>query len=263
MRQTGPLGQTGLENAPQALVEVTNLGIRRTGRWLLRDVNLQLRRGELVTVIGPNGGGKSTLAKAILGIMAMSEGRVTRAGGLRVGYVPQRLEINASIPLSVTRFLTLAQRFSEPEIMAVLHQVGIAHLAKSQVRDLSGGELQRAMLAQAILREPDLLVLDEPVQGVDAAGEIALYRLIAQIKDELNCAVLLVSHDLHIVMAQTDTVVCLNGHVCCSGPPGTVATSAEYAEMFGPDAGAVLALYQHTHDHQHGLGSGGADTHAG
>ncbi|MHA1524747.1 MAG: ATP-binding cassette domain-containing protein [Alphaproteobacteria bacterium] len=240
--------------AQKTLVEVTDLGILRAGRWLLRGVNLRLRRGELVTVVGPNGGGKSTLAKAILGITPASEGQVKCAPGLRVGYVPQRLEIEPSIPLNVARFLTLADRFTNREIAAVLARVGIAHLARAQIRDLSGGELQRAMLARAILRKPDFLVLDEPVQGVDASGEIALYRLIAQIRDELDCAILLISHDLHIVMAQTDTVVCLNHHVCCSGPPRSVAASAEFAQMFGPGADKVLALYQHIHDHEHTLG---------
>lgn len=240
-----------LRHQPDLLLEMTGAGVFRAGRWLVRDVDLTVRRGEIVTLIGPNGSGKSTTARTAVGAMKVDEGTVRRAPGLAVGYVPQKVSVDWTLPLSVARLMTLTRRAEADEVRAALEGVGIAHLAKAEVQTLSGGEFQRALLARALLRRPDLLVLDEPVQGVDFTGEIALYDLIGRIRDDTGCGVLLISHDLHVVMGRTDTVICLNGHICCRGTPETVAGSAEYRHLFGARAAASLAVYRHHHDHTH------------
>jgi len=237
--------------APAALIAASGLGVARGGRWLVRGVDLAIRPREIVTLIGPNGSGKSTTVKALLGILPVSAGRVTRREGLTIGYVPQRLAVDWTMPLTVRRLMTLTGRHPAPAVAAALDEVGIAQLAGAPVQQLSGGEFQRALLARALIRRPDLLVLDEPVQGVDFAGEIALYELIHGIRERLGCGILMISHDLHIVMGKTDTVVCLNGHVCCSGSPQAVTESPEYRALFGSQAAAALAIYRHHHDHVH------------
>lgn len=233
------------------LVTLSNAGIRRNGRWLVRGVDFSVRRGEIVTLIGPNGSGKSTSAKMAIGVLNPDEGRVERTPGFRVGYVPQKLAVDWTMPLTVKRLMTLTVRLTDKEIATTLEAVGIGHLAGAEVQHLSGGEFQRALLARAIARKPDLLVLDEPVQGVDFTGEIALYDLITSIRNTTGCGILLISHDLHVVMAETDTVICLNGHVCCRGTPAAVSRSPEYMRLFGATAGRTLAVYSHDHDHTH------------
>ncbi len=233
------------------LVALAGAGVRRGGRWLVRGVDLTLRAGEIVTLIGPNGSGKSTTAKMVTGVLGADAGKVVRRPALTVGYVPQKLAIDWTLPLTVARLMRLTGRAPQADVDAALAETGIPHLAAAPVQGLSGGEFQRALLARAILRRPDLLVLDEPVQGVDFSGEVAMYDLIRRVRDRTGCAVLLISHDLHIVMAGTDTVVCLNGHVCCSGSPETVAASPEYLDLFGPRAAGSLAVYRHDHDHTH------------
>jgi zinc transport system ATP-binding protein len=233
------------------LIELEGAGISRAGRWLVRGVDLSVRRGEIVTLIGPNGSGKSTTAKMAIGLMRPDEGRAVRRPALAVGYVPQKLSVDWTLPLTVERLMSLTARLAAAEIDAALASVGIAHLKKAEVQHLSGGEFQRALLARALARKPDLLVLDEPVQGVDFTGETQLYDLIGEIRDRTGCGVLLISHDLHVVMAQTDTVVCLNGHVCCRGTPEKVAASPEYLKLFGARAAGTLAVYRHHHDHTH------------
>lgn len=244
-------GRAAAVAGAEPLIEARGLGVRRGGRWLVRGVDLSIRAGEIVTLIGPNGSGKSTTVKALLGILQPNAGDVTRRPGLSIGYVPQRLTIDWTMPLTVRRLLTLTGRHGAEEIHAALAEVGIEHLAEAPVQQLSGGEFQRALLARALIRRPALLVLDEPVQGVDFAGEIALYELIHGIRQRLGCGILMISHDLHIVMGQTDTVVCLNGHVCCSGTPQAVTESPEYRALFGSQAAAALAIYRHHHDHVH------------
>ncbi len=232
------------------LVRLTGSGICRNGRWLVRGVDLAVQSGEIVTLIGPNGSGKSTTAKMALGVLKPTEGSVTQRQGLKSAYVPQKVAIDWTLPLRVDGLMRLTQNLSDADMHAALDSTGAAHLLKREVRHLSGGEFQRVMLARAVARKPDFLVLDEPVQGVDFAGEIALYDLIKQVRDQTGCGILMVSHDLHMVMAATDQVICLNGHVCCQGTPETVAGSNAYKQLFGDRAGA-LALYQHHHDHQH------------
>lgn len=235
----------------EILVHAEGIGVEGQDRWLVRGVDLTVRRGEIVTLIGPNGSGKSTTIKTLLGVLAPTEGTVTRAPGLKVGYLPQMLAIDWTLPLTVDRFLTLTAPVAKAARATALERVGIAHLARAELRFLSGGEFQRALLARAIVRAPDLLVLDEPAQGVDYSGEAMLYELIAQIRDETRCGVVLISHDLHVVMAATDTVICLNGHVCCSGTPASVAEDPVYRGLFGPRAAEALAVYRHDHDHVH------------
>ncbi len=237
--------------ARETLVSMQGAGVRRAGRWLVRGVDLEVRRGEIVTLIGPNGSGKSTTAKTAVGVLKADEGTVARLAGLKVGYVPQKLAIDWTLPLTVRRLMSLTNRPTEAEIDTALDAVGVSHLAEAQVQTLSGGEFQRALLARALARKPDLLVLDEPVQGVDFSGEVALYRLIRDIRDRTGCGILLISHDLHVVMADTDTVICLNGHVCCRGTPQSVVASPEYLQLFGTRAAETLAVYRHNHDHTH------------
>ncbi|MGH2340687.1 ATP-binding cassette domain-containing protein [Segnochrobactraceae bacterium EtOH-i3] len=234
------------------LVTVTGLSVDLGGRQILRDIELAVDAGEIVTLIGPNGGGKSTLVKTVLGLVRPSSGRVERAAGLRIGYVPQKLSIGWSMPLTVARLMTLTVRASRAAVLAALEETGVAHLAEAQAHTLSGGEFQRVLIARALMARPDLLVLDEPVQGVDFTGEQALYQLISEVRTRRGCGVLLVSHDLHVVMAATDRVFCLNGHVCCAGVPSVVADDPAYARLFGPRAG--LAIYRHHHDHVHPMG---------
>ncbi|EHS50941.1 ABC transporter related protein [Rhizobium sp. PDO1-076] len=238
-------------NQAAPLVSLNGAGVYRNGRWLVRGVDFSVRPGEIVTLIGPNGSGKSTSAKLAIGVLRADEGRVERKSGLRVGYVPQKLAVDWTMPLTVRRLMTLTGPLPTADIDAALNAVGIAHLANAEVQHLSGGEFQRALLARAIARKPDILVLDEPVQGVDFSGEIALYDLITSIRNSTGCGILLISHDLHVVMAETDTVICLNGHVCCRGTPAAVSRSPEYMRLFGAKAGSTLAVYSHDHDHTH------------
>lgn len=235
----------------EILVQLEGVTAGNRHRTFVHNVSLSVSRGEIVTLIGPNGSGKSTTAKLALGIVAADQGKVERARGLRVGYVPQRLSLDPTLPLTVDRLMRLTGPSGNGEVQSALERTGVAHTRKAQVDGLSGGEFQRVLLARAIARTPDLLVLDEPVQGVDFIGELALYDLISEIRDELNCGILLVSHDLHLVMAATDRVVCLNGHICCEGSPRAVAESREYRELFGARASQTLAVYAHHHDHTH------------
>ena len=235
----------------QSLITMQGAGVRHGARVLVEGVDLAINRGEIVTLIGPNGSGKSTTAKLATGVLKPSTGTVTRQPGLRIGYVPQKLTIDWTLPLTVERLMTLTGRFSRAEIEAALDLVGAGRLLGAAVQELSGGEFQRVLFARATIRKPDLLVLDEPVQGVDAAGEVALYELVRQIRDTTQSGILLISHDLHVVMAETDTVICLNGHVCCRGTPAMVKRSPEYLQLFGARAADTLAIYEHHHDHEH------------
>jgi len=235
----------------ETLITLAGAGVRQGGRMLVEDIDLTIARGEIVTLIGPNGSGKSTTAKLATGVLKPSMGRVTRKPGLRIGYVPQKLAIDWTLPLTVERLMTLTGHYPAGEIAAALEAVGAAHLRRAAVQELSGGEFQRVLFARAMIRQPDLLVLDEPVQGVDFSGEVALYELIRRIRDTTHAGILMISHDLHVVMAETDTVICLNGHVCCRGTPGAVKNSPEYLKLFGGRAASALAIYQHHHDHVH------------
>ncbi len=217
-------------------------------RPVLQNISMQLMQGEITTLIGPNGAGKSTLVKLILGLLSPDSGSVTPASQLKIGYMPQKISIDPSLPISTCRFLQLANT-SHRDCHQALEMVGISHLAKSPIQNLSGGELQRALLARAILRKPNFLVLDEPVQGVDVTGQNTLYKMIGELSKSLNCGVLMVSHDLHLVMSATDKVICLNQHICCQGHPEHVTQDPAYIDIFGQ----TTAIYTHQHDHQHSI----------
>ncbi len=235
------------------LISARALTFSRAGRMLLEAIDFDVGPKEIVTIIGPNGAGKTTLVRLLLGLLGPDRGMLTRKPGLRIGYLPQRFEIDATVPLSVRRFLTLVRRAPDTALMSALEEVGAAHLADAYVSNLSGGEFRRVALARALIGDPHLLVLDEPVQGVDMAGEAALYKLIARLRDERGLGIVLVSHDLHVVLGASDRVVCLNRHVCCEGAPDSVAAHPEYARLFGPEAAKAYGVYVHRHDHAHDL----------
>ena len=241
-----------MNDAQPPLIAVTNLNFRIGETTILHNVDLKISAGEILTLIGPNGAGKTTLVRVLLGLLKPDSGEVRRKDGLSVGYLPQSFEVDPSLPLTVRRLLCLTQNPSLRQMEESLEEVGIGNLLDHRVQSLSGGECQRALLARALLRNPDLLVLDEPIQNVDINGQTELYRLIMKIRDDRGCGVLMISHDLHLVMAFTDFVVCLNRHVCCSGHPEAVSKHPEYLALFGKQAAESLAVYKHRHDHVHG-----------
>ena len=232
------------------LVKVSDAGLYKNGKWLVKGVNLNITKGKIVTLIGPNGSGKTTTAKIALGLYKNIEGTVERLTN-KISYVPQKVSIDWTLPVRVIDFMVLTQDLQDQEINDALNLTGVEHLKNNNLRELSGGEFQRVLLARAIAKKPDLLVLDEPVQGVDFTGEVELYALIKKISETLQCGILLISHDLHVVMSATDYVVCLNGHVCCSGTPVADAQNKEYKELFGEKSSQLLSLYEHEHDHVH------------
>ena len=234
-----------------SLIKLNNCGVKRNNKWLVRGVSLNVNKGQIVTLIGPNGSGKSTTAKMALGILKPDEGSNTISQNIKISYVPQKISIDWSLPLRVIDFMNITEKFAKNEIEEALSMTGIKKLIFRDVKNLSGGEFQRLLRARAIAKNPDFLVLDEPVQGVDYPGEIALYKIIQEIVKNLNCGILLISHNLHVVMSQTDHVICLNGHVCCSGAPKSIVKEPEYIKLFGDNMDPTLALYQHEHDHQH------------
>lgn len=236
-----------------ALVSLSGVAVSLGGRAVLEGVDLEVAAGEIVTLIGPNGAGKSTLLHVVLGLVKPARGLVRVKPGLKTGYIPQRVKVDPVLPLTVRRFLNLPQRHGIAALEAALVRVGADYVMEQPVSALSGGELQRVLLARALLREPELLILDEPLQGVDLSGQTSLFNLIGSLREELGCAIIMVSHDLHIVMAGTDRVVCLNRHVCCSGKPEAISHDPAYLELFGPQAARELALYSHHHDHHHDL----------
>ena len=234
-----------------SLIRTQGVGVYVGSRRILRDVDLSVRRREIVTIVGPNGSGKTTLLKVLIGAQPPSEGVVVREAGLKIGYVPQRLAIDQAMPLTVARWLGLSGTTVKESHLQISERVGISALLKQQMTSLSGGEFQRALLAQALLIRPDLLVLDEPTQGLDQPAVASFYRLIEDVREDLDCAVLMVSHDLHVVMRSSDHVICLNGHVCCQGTPTLVSAAPEYQALFGFGTEGALALYRHEHDHRH------------
>ncbi|OHC83718.1 MAG: zinc ABC transporter ATP-binding protein [Rhodospirillales bacterium RIFCSPLOWO2_12_FULL_67_15] len=236
------------------LIEADGVDVVLGEHRIVSNVSMTVGPGEVVALIGPNGAGKTTMVRVLLGLLPPARGIVRRQPGLKVGYMPQRMAIDPALPLTVERLLRLAVSpgaGATARLLEVLDEVGAGHVAAGAMQDLSGGELQRVLLARALLREPDLLVLDEPVQGVDVAGQVELYALIARIRERRQCGVLVVSHDLHLVMAATDRVVCLNHHVCCAGHPEAVSRDPAFIALFGPQAATAFAIYHHHHDHRH------------
>ncbi|MDC1184428.1 metal ABC transporter ATP-binding protein [Alphaproteobacteria bacterium] len=237
-------------NQKKLLVKLENAGVQRMSKWLVKGISFEISQGQIVTLIGPNGSGKTTTAKMILNIMNADEGQITRNTD-KMAYVPQKINIDWTMPLRVIDFMKITNNLNNNQVIESLTTTGVDKLLYNQIHNLSGGEFQRVLIARAIAKKPDLLVLDEPVQGVDYNGEIALYKLIKKISINLNCGILLISHDMHFVMSTTDHVVCLNGHICCSGTPSSVVKNPEYIKLFGEHNSETLSYYQHHHDHSH------------
>ena len=236
------------ENNP--LVKLENAGVYKSSKWLVKGISFEVNKGQIVTLIGPNGSGKTTTAKMILNILNADEGLVT-SNTNKMAYVPQKINIDWTMPLRVIDFMKITSSINNAQITEALTLTGVEKLLYDEVHNLSGGEFQRVLIARAVAKKPELLVLDEPVQGVDFNGEIALYNLIKKISDKLNCGILLISHDMHFVMSATDHVICLNGHICCSGTPSSVVKNPAYIKLFGEHNAETLSYYQHHHDHSH------------
>lgn len=247
---------------PNALMSLNNIGVEFNDTAVLNHISLDINHGQITTIIGPNGAGKSTLVKVIVGLLKPTNGSLLkgkgRSGKLKIGYMPQTLHVDTLLPIKVSRFLSLVgkQKPSTKDRNHALALVGMHNANDKPLHVLSGGEFQRVLLARAILQQPDLLVLDEPLQGVDLNGQVALYELIGTLREQLNCAIVMVSHDLHLVMAQTDNVVCLNGHICCHGKPQSVSQHPEYLRLFGQKGLENVAVYTHDHDHHHTVEGG-------
>ena len=239
-----------MENKNKVLLKVENVGFSINDKSLVKGVSFEVKQSEIVTLIGPNGSGKSTTAKIALGIYKNIDGKVKTYTD-KIGYVPQKISIDWTLPIRVLDFMSLTENLTQDQINNALNLTGGEHLKDKSLSNLSGGEFQRVLIARAISKQPELLVLDEPVQGVDFKGEIALYELIKKITEKMKCGILLISHDLHVVMSATDFVICLNGHVCCSGTPQKIIKDNKYKELFGDRASNILSLYEHKHDHTH------------
>ena len=246
----------------ELLIRADGISYSQGKRLILDCVSFELRRAQITTIIGPNGAGKSTLTNIVNGLISNYSGTIERSPALRIGYLPQKVYVNTLMPLTVERLLCLTRQSTAAEIEQALAQSEVTYLRQRQVRSLSEGELKRVLLARTTLGKPDLLVLDEPTAGVDVSGEIRMYQLIGELRDQLQCAVLLVSHDLHLVMSQTDQVLCLNQHLCCSGLPESVSQHPEYLALFGQQASESIAVYAHHHDHEHDVsGATGGHNH--
>ena len=242
-----------LTDRNRALISLTGVDVQVANKDILQKIDLQITQSEILTVIGPNGSGKTTLIRVALGLHKPTKGKVWRATGLRVGYVPQHFKPDPTLPISVSQFLKLGRDTRSSEINQTLSRCGVAQLSDKTLSEISGGEVRRVLLARAILNKPDCLALDEPTAGVDLGGQAEFYQLIRELREQYGCAVLLVSHDLHLVMASTDRVICLNRHICCSGHPETVSEHPEYLNLFGNEITRAHAIYTHHHDHNHKL----------
>lgn len=240
-----------LTTSAEPLLNAVDISVRQGSVEVLQKVTFSIHAGEIVTIVGPNGSGKSTMLRTLVGILPVHEGCIDRRRGLSIGYVPQRLQMERTMPLSVRRFFDLPRRARRDDLAQVSERVQVDHLLDKQMMDLSGGQLQRVLLARALLNKPDMLVLDEATQGLDQRGSAEFYHQIESVRNELGCAVLMVSHELHVVMSASDRVICLNGHICCEGTPEVVSSKPEYRALFGSGTRGALALYRHEHDHSH------------
>ncbi|WP_375573205.1 metal ABC transporter ATP-binding protein [Ahrensia marina] len=234
-----------------SLISVQDLSVAYGASTVLRGVRLNVEPAEIVTIVGPNGSGKTTLLRAMIGAIAPSKGSIVRRHGLRIGYVPQKLHIDKTLPITVERFLRLTDKIAKAECIQALKQAGVPNLLNRQMSQLSGGQFQRVLLARALTGRPDVLLLDEATQGLDQSGSAAFYKQIEAVRNTTGCAVVMISHELHVVMSASDRVICLNGHICCEGTPAMVASAPEYRALFGSGTAGALALYQHNHDHSH------------
>ena len=234
-----------------SLITVENLSVKYGTNFVLKKINLEIKSGEIVTIVGPNGSGKTSLIKAIIGAVQPADGKINLKSNLKIGYIPQRLNFDTTLPITVKRFMTLTEKVDKNTYISALETAGVPQILKSQMSSLSGGQFQRVLLARALIGAPEILILDEATQGLDQPGSAAFYRQIEQVRQNTGCAVLMISHDLHVVMSTSDRVVCLNGHVCCEGTPSAVVSTPEYQELFGAGTEGALALYRHDHGHIH------------
>ena len=234
-----------------SLITVENLSVKYGTNFVLKKINLEIKSGEIVTIVGPNGSGKTSLIKAIIGAVQPADGKINLKSNLKIGYIPQRLNFDTTLPITVKRFMTLTEKVDKNTYISALETAGVPQILKSQMSSLSGGQFQRVLLARALIGAPEILILDEATQGLDQPGSAAFYRQIEQVRQNTGCAVLMISHDLHVVMSTSDRVICLNGHVCCEGTPSAVVSTPEYQELFGAGTEGALALYRHDHDHIH------------
>lgn len=233
------------------LLSTNSISVKYGSNIVLRDVSLSIEEGEIITIVGPNGSGKTSLVKTIIGAMSPFQGSVSLKENLRIGYIPQRINIDQTLPMTVQRFLNLTHKISKNECLSVLRTAGVPDLLQNQMSNLSGGQFQKVLLARALQGSPDILILDEASQGLDQAGSAAFYKQIESVRNEQGCAILMISHELHVVMSASDKVICMNGHICCSGEPEAVANMPEYHGLFGAGTEGTLALYRHNHDHSH------------
>ena len=233
------------------LIQAKNLCVTRHNKIILENVFIDVKKKDFITIIGPNGAGKSIFLECLMGSFIPDSGKIKRKDNLSVGYIPQNFSPESSMPISVERFLTLKKKFIPQELLNISKETNISGILDKNLANLSGGELQKVLLARSLLNNPELLILDEPAQNLDIKNQLNFYNLLNRIYKNRDISILMVSHDLHMVMSSTRKVVCLYHHVCCSGEPQIVAKDPEFISLFGNDMAKMMSVYQHTHNHSH------------